>query len=54
MTQFVEERYACPECRVAYTVWRPQNQLREKKHKKWLYCPVCNTEKNCIKVEEGE
>ena len=38
--------FECPICNSKFYLFRAKAKLREKNHKKWLYCFKCNKKRN--------
>ena len=52
MGKTVEHDFYCLQCgKRAMSIQRPRAKMREKFHRKKLYCPHCRTTLNCIEVK---
>jgi transcription elongation factor Elf1 len=47
---FEQHIFECPICGNIYTLFRPIGRLREKNHKKWLWCYKCKKKINFIEL----
>lgn len=50
MKELRDETYICPDCLTKQVVWRKPGLLREKFHKKNLFCYVCKEKKRFTKI----
>lgn len=54
-SQLMEQHiFICPRCENKYTLFRPSAHLREKNHKKWLWCYKCKKKTNFIELGNFE
>lgn len=41
---------ACPNCGTKTYIWRKASKLRERGHKKRMWCPTCGKERNFVEM----
>lgn len=51
MAKYISHNFFCIQCgKAVYPIMRKEGKMKEKFHRKRLYCPYCKQEINCIEV----